>query len=85
MVKNYSIEISGRNVHLETGRIAKQANGSVVGNVPVLEIYSPVFRCHQKSGSFISMEKTPRTKVKNKRRETVLEILRIITIEDNLA
>lgn len=30
MVKNYSIEISGRNIHVETGRIAKQANGSVV-------------------------------------------------------
>jgi len=30
MVKNYSIEISGRNIHLETGRIAKQASGSVV-------------------------------------------------------
>jgi len=30
MVKNYSIEINGRNVHVETGRIAKQANGSVV-------------------------------------------------------
>ena len=30
MVKDYSIEISGRNIHVETGRIAKQANGSVV-------------------------------------------------------
>ncbi|MCF8127090.1 MAG: polyribonucleotide nucleotidyltransferase [Deltaproteobacteria bacterium] len=30
MVKNYSIEISGRNIHVETGRIAKQASGSVV-------------------------------------------------------
>ena len=30
MVKNYSIEISGRNINVETGRIAKQANGSVV-------------------------------------------------------
>ena len=30
MVKNYSIEVSGRNINVETGRIAKQANGSVV-------------------------------------------------------
>jgi polyribonucleotide nucleotidyltransferase len=30
MVKNYTIEISDRKIHLETGRIAKQANGSVV-------------------------------------------------------
>lgn len=30
MVKNYTIELSGRNIHVETGRIAKQANGSVV-------------------------------------------------------
>ena len=30
MVKNYSIEISGRSINVETGRIAKQANGSVV-------------------------------------------------------
>ena len=30
MVKNYSIEINGQNVNVETGRIAKQANGSVV-------------------------------------------------------
>jgi polyribonucleotide nucleotidyltransferase len=30
MVKNYSIEINGQNINVETGRIAKQANGSVV-------------------------------------------------------
>ena len=30
MVKNYSIEVSGRSINVETGRIAKQANGSVV-------------------------------------------------------
>lgn len=30
MVKNYSIEVNGRNINVETGRIAKQANGSVV-------------------------------------------------------
>ena len=30
MIKNCTIEINGESLHLETGRIAKQASGSVV-------------------------------------------------------
>ncbi len=30
MIKNYSIEINGQTIHIETGRIAKQASGSAV-------------------------------------------------------
>ena len=30
MIKNSSIEINGKSLHVETGRIAKQANGSAV-------------------------------------------------------
>ena len=30
MIKTSTIEINGRNLHIETGRIAKQAGGSVV-------------------------------------------------------
>jgi polyribonucleotide nucleotidyltransferase len=30
MIKNYSIEINGQTIHIETGRVAKQASGSAV-------------------------------------------------------
>ena len=30
MIKSCTIEINGRTLHIETGRVAKQANGAVV-------------------------------------------------------